>query len=202
MQCESLNAYLVDEGIDFAFQLVGEEDACLDLARSEACRTVFLHVDVDGRAYSLTSNLHESELRQRQYMVACPVGLHVLTHTLIQQLPVFGKVHVDEVHHDDSSHISQSQLSCQFVSRSEVSLQSVLFLSVLLLRAVAAVHVYDVHRLRMLYDELGTVFIVHRLSESRFQLFCNIEVVEDGQFAIIQLYDVSRFGSNERHVVA
>ena len=190
MQCESLNAYLVDEGIDFAFQLVGEEDACLDLARSEACRTVLLHVDVDGRAYSLTSNLHESELRQRQDVVACAVFLHVLAHALIEHLPVFGQVHVDEVYDDDAAHVAQSQLACQLVGCAEVGLQRVGFLSVFFLDTRTAVHVNHMHGLCMLNDEIGSALVVHCTSERRSQLLGDAEIVEDGYAAGVALDDV------------
>jgi hypothetical protein len=92
---------------------------------------VLLHIDVHGGAHALTCDLHQSELAQRQNVVACTVFLHVLAHALIEQLPVLGQVHVDEVDHDDSSHITQSELSGQLIGSTEVGIECRAFLPIL-----------------------------------------------------------------------
>ena len=97
--------------------------------------------------------------------MACTVFLHVLAHSLIEQLPVLRQVHVYEIHNDDASHIPEPQLSREFVSSTEVHLQCVLFLSVFRLGAVTAVYIHHVHRLCMFDDEIGSTFVVHGLAE-------------------------------------
>ena len=118
MQIEFLDADLVDQVVNFTLMLVCEKNARFDLSTSEAARTGLLHIDIDCRTYSLTGNLHQSELRQGEDVVTCAVGLHVLAHALIEDLPVFRLVHVDEVNDDDSAHVAKAQLSCQFVGSS------------------------------------------------------------------------------------
>ncbi len=85
-----------------------------------------------------------------------PALLHVLAHALIEQLSVFGKIHVDEVHHNDSSHITESQLSGQFIGSAEVYIESIRFLT-FLTSTVAAVYIHYMQGFGMLDDEIRTM---------------------------------------------
>ena len=184
------------------FQLVGKEYARLDFAGAEAGRTRFLDIYVDSWAHSLACYLHQSELAQRQDVVACAVVFHLLAHPFVEHLPVFGKVHVDEVHHDDASHVAQSQLAGYLVGSSEVRLECVLLLSVFLLGAVSAVHVDYVHSLCVLNDEIGAVLVVHCFAEPRLQLLRNVEVVEYGQLASVEFHYARLFRGYLRNIVS
>lgn len=181
VQVEFPDADLVDQVINFPLQLVGEKNACLDLSTSETRRALFLYIDIDSRSYALSCDLHQSELRQRQDVVAGTVVLHVLAHALVEQLAVFRQIHVDEVDDDDASHVAQSELPCQFVGSAQVGFQCVLFLSVLLLSSCTAIHVHHVHGLGMFDDEVGSMFVVDGLAEPRLELFCHVEGIEDGR---------------------
>lgn len=133
--------------------------------------------------------------------MACAVFLHVLTHALVQQLAVFSQVHVDEIYDDDSAHVAQAQLACQLVGGSQVGFQGVGFLTVFFLDACSAVHIYHVHGLRMLNNEVGPALVVHGLAERRLQLFGHVEVVKDRHRARVAFDDVGLLGSNECDVV-
>ena len=108
MQVELADAYLVDQAVNLALQLVRKQDRRLDFALAKAGGAGFFYVDIHSRTDTLTRNLHQSELRQRQDVVARSVFLHVLTHAFIEHLTVFGKTHVNEVDDDDATHIAQS----------------------------------------------------------------------------------------------
>ena len=122
--------------------------------------------------------------------MAGAVFLHVFAHAFVEQLSVFGEVHVDEVDNDDASHVAQSQLSCQLVCGSEVHVQCVSLLSVVRVRTVAAVHVYHVQGLRVLDDKISAVLVVDGFAEAGFNLLSYVEIVEDGNCSCIQLNDV------------
>lgn len=93
-------------------EFVGEEHGGFDSARSVASGAFLLDMEVHCGAYALSCYLHESELGERQYVVACAVLLHVLAHVFVEQLSVFGELHVDKVDDDDATHIAQAQLTC------------------------------------------------------------------------------------------
>ena len=127
--------------------------------------------------------------------------LHVLAHALIEHLTVFGQLHINEVYDDDAAHIAKSQLSGQLVGCSEVCLQSIGFLTVFLLDSRTAVHVYHMHRLCRLDNEIGSVLVVDGLAETRFQLFGHIVVVEDRHRPVIEFHDVLLLWCNHPEVV-
>ena len=110
--------------------------------------------------------MHQSEFGERQDVVACAVFLHVLAHTLVEHLPVFCQVHVDEVNNDDTSHVAKTQLTCQFVSSTEIYFERIALLSFLCANTVTAVHVHHVHCLCVLDNEIGTMLVVHRPAEA------------------------------------
>ena len=133
--------------------------------------------------------------------MACAVALHVLDHSFVELLSVFCQCHVDEVDDDDAAHVSQPQLACQFVGGSEVDFQCVGFLPFAVLGAVSAVDVHDVQCFGMLDDEIGAVLVADGFSEGCLDLPCDVEVVENGQFAFVELYDVVHLGCDELDVV-
>ena len=145
--------------------------------------------------------MHQSELAQRQNVVPGAVCLHVFAHTLVEHLSVFGQVHVYEVDDNDAANISEPELACNLVGRTEVCFQCILLLPVFFLCARSAVHINHVHGLGVFDVEVCPVLIVHNFAESRFNLLCNIEAVEDGKFSCKELHDVGFFRSDERDVV-
>ena len=114
------------------------------------------------------------------------VLLHVLAHALIEQLSVFGKIHVDEVDNNDTSHISEAQLSCQLISSAEVNIQCICFLT-FLTSTVAAVYIYHVQGLGVLDDEISTVLVVNNTTKASFNLLGNAEIVEDRHLTGVEL---------------
>ena len=55
---EMLDANLVDQIVNLSLQLVGEQDAGLDFARSIASGASLLHIHVHRRSYPLPGDLH------------------------------------------------------------------------------------------------------------------------------------------------
>lgn len=106
------------------------------------------------------------------------VLLHVLAHALIEQLSVFGKIHVDEVDNNNTSHVSEAQLSCQLISSAEVNIQCICFLT-FLTSSVATVYIDNVQGLGVLDDEISTVLVVNNTTKASFNLLGNAEIVED-----------------------
>ena len=165
VQREFLYLQLVGKVVNLALQRIGEEDGRLDGALAEAGGAGLCGVYVHGRTYTLPGDLHQAELAQRQDVVPGSVLLHVVAHALVEFLPVFGFVHVDEVHHDDASHIPQPELACQFVGGTEVDFQGIGFLPVGVLGAVAAVHIHHVECFGVLDDEVCAALVRDGLSE-------------------------------------
>ena len=114
------------------------------------------------------------------------VLLHVLTHALIEQLSVFGKIHVDEVDNNDTSHISEAQLSSQLISSTEVNIQCICFLT-FLTSSVTTVYIDNVQGLGVLDDEISTVLVVNNTTKASFNLLGNAEIVEDRHLTGVEL---------------
>ena len=201
MQIELAHTDLVDQGIDFTLEGIGEQDARLDGTLAETCGAELVDIDTHSWAYTLTGDLHESEFRQRQDVMACSVFLHVLTHALVEQLTVLGQFHVDKVDDDDAAHIPESELACQLVGSSEIGLEGVSLLTVLFLDSRTAVHVDYVHGLCVFDNQISSVFVVDGLSKARRQLLGHIEIVENGYRAVIELNDILLFGCDESQIV-
>ena len=100
------------------------------------------------------------------------VLLHVLAHAFIEQLSVFGKIHVDEVDNNDTSHISEAQLSCQLISSAEVNIQCICFLT-FLTSSVTTIYIDNVQGLGVLDDEISTVLVVNNTTKASFNLLGN-----------------------------
>ena len=196
IQRELLDANLVDQLVDFSFQLIGKQNARLHLASTETGRAGFLYIHIHGRSYTLSCNLHQSELAQRQNVVLGTILLHVLAHTLVEHLSVFCQIHVDEIDNNDASHVSQPQLSCQFVGSTQVYIKGVSLLT-FFSGAVAAVDIHYMQRLGVLDNKISSVLIVDHTSEARLNLLCNVEVVEDRYLSCIELHDVCLVWCNE-----
>ena len=130
-----------------------------------------------------------------------PVFLHILAHSLVKHLPVFGQIHINEVDNDDSSHIAQAQLAGQFVCCAEINVQCISLLSAHLTRPITAVHIHNVQSFGMFDDKISTVFVVDGLSEARFDLFGNVEIVKDRRLARVQFHDASLFRGYQRDIV-
>ena len=199
---ELFDVVVLGELANFVFKHFGEEQTRLNGAGSTACGAGFLNVDVGGRAYSLAGDLHESEFRKWQDVVARTVVLHVLAHALIEFLPVFWLIHVDEVNYNDASHVAQSQLSGQLVGCSEVNVECIYFLSFGRSRAVAAIDVYHVECFGMFNDEICSALIGDDASKRLFHLACDAKVVEDGQVALVELHNVVALRCYELNIVA
>ena len=114
------------------------------------------------------------------------VLLHVLAHAFIEQLAVFGKIHVDEVDNNDTSHISEAQLSCQLISSAEVNIQCICFLT-FLTSSVTTVYIDNVQGLGVLDDEISTVLVVNNTTKASFNLLGNAEIVEDRHLTGVEL---------------
>ena len=114
------------------------------------------------------------------------VLLHVLAHAFIEQLSVFGKIHVDEVDNNDTSHISEAQLSCQLISSAEVNIQCICFLT-FLTSSVTTVYIDNMQGLGVLDDEISTVLVVNNTTKASFNLLGNAEIVEDRHLTGVEL---------------
>ena len=125
-----------------------------------ASRATLLYGYVHSRTHALARDLHEAELAKRQNVVASTVFLHVFTHALIEHLPVFSQVHVNEVDHDDAAHVAQAQLSGQLIGSAEVGFKGVGFLSVFFLDSRSAINVYHVHGFSVFNNQVGPPLVV------------------------------------------
>ena len=72
-------------------------------------RAFLLNVDFDGRADTLSGDLHQTKLTERQDGVACLVARHLRAHKLVELLTIFGFGHVDEVDDDNATHIAEAK---------------------------------------------------------------------------------------------
>ena len=117
------------------------------------------------------------------------VGGHQLVHLLIEQLTVRSLVHIDKVDDDDTAQIAQTQLPGDFACSGQIDIESRLLLIVLRLGAIARIDVDDVHRLRVLDNQVSAPAQRHVLGEERLDLLRNVEIVEDGDVAPIKFYE-------------
>ena len=108
-----------------------------------------------------------------------PVACHRFSHVFKQLLSISGFRHVDVVDHDNTAHITETKLTCNFVGGGCVYVDSCFLLGVAPFGTVAAVHIYHVHGLGMLDNQVSSTFIRNRTSKQRFNLFRDTEIVED-----------------------
>ena len=78
---------------------------------------------------SLSGNLHEPKLAQREYLVCGSITGHKLYHMLVELLIVRSLIHIDEVYHNNPSQISQTYLTCYEVCDSHIDIKGCLLLS-------------------------------------------------------------------------
>ena len=97
------------------FDLLLDRDRRRNLTRTSTRWTDVCDFDLRFGSDSLTRNLHQPELRQRQHRMLSTVLSHRLLHHLIQRISIFGFVHIDEVDYHDSAHIPESELARNFV---------------------------------------------------------------------------------------
>ena len=53
----------------------------------------------------------------------------------------------------------------------------------------------------MFNDHVGAMFVSYRSSETRFDLFCNGEVVKDGNIPVVEFDDMFAVWCNESYIV-
>ena len=76
IESQFLHSKTVGDVVNLSFQRVGEEEGRLDSSLAHARRAFLFNIDVHGWTYTLACDLHESELRERQDVVACTIWLH------------------------------------------------------------------------------------------------------------------------------
>ena len=198
---EAADAEFAGELGDFLFEDIGEEEAGLDGALAQTGGAGLIDAHFHDGAHALTGDLHQAELAQRQDVVAGAVALHVFYHAFVELLAVLGEVHVDEVHDDDAAHIAQAQLSCEFIGSAEVDFECVGLLPICILGAVAAVDIDNVQGLGVFDDEVSAVLVADGLTERGLDLSCHVEIVEDGQLALVQFDNLGHLRCYELDVV-
>ena len=107
-----------------------------------------------------------------------------------------------EVDDDDAAQIAQAQLPRDLLRGGQIDIHGRLLLIVLGLGSVARVHVDDVHRLRVLDDQVGAALERHVFGEERLDLLRDVEVVEDRHVALVEFDDLHLLGIDLLDVVA
>ena len=157
-------------------------------------------LDVLG-PYPLAGYLHQSELGERQHRMFRLVAGHELLHGLIEFLTVLRLVQVDEIDDDETSHVAQPELAGYLFGRHEIHVHCGALLVVGHLGTVAAVHVYDIHRLRMLDDEIRPTLERNVFGKERLYLARNIVMVENGNLALVQLHYLLLFRRDDLDIL-
>ena len=179
-----------------------EQYCRFNFARTSTRRANILYILHRNRADTLTSNLHQTKLRQRQYRMLCFVGRHQTSHLVKEQLATMRLVHIDKVDYNDAAQISQAQLSCDLRRSSKIDFEHRLFLIIVGFCAVARIDVDDVHCFGRFDDEVCTSFERHIAGKQRLDLARDIEIVENRHRAAIQFYDLLLLGIDRTDVVA
>ena len=108
--------------------LVGKENGRLDFSFAATRGAHFRHVHFYRRTNALASDLHQTELAERQHVMLRPVAFHQFAHILIQLLLVSLVIHIDEIDDDDTSDVSQAKLVHQLIRRQHIELERILLL--------------------------------------------------------------------------
>ena len=162
-----------------------------------AQRTLLRSIDLGGRTDTLAGDLHETELGEGQHVVLGPVPAHLLLHVLVQGVAVFRRVHIDEIDDDDTTHIAEPELPRDLFGCDLVDLEGVLFL----VAGLGADAIHHVEGFRALYHQVGALFHGHHLAEGALDLPRDLEMVEDGRLALVEMDDFLLFGKNQGNVV-
>jgi hypothetical protein len=110
----------------------------------------------------------------------------VLDH-LVDLILVLLVLHVDEVDHHQAAHVAQAQLAGHLVGRLQVDLHDGLLLAVAALVA-AGVDVDGDQGLRLVEDQVAAALQPDLAAEGVLQLPLDVEVLEDGRVALIDLH--------------
>ena len=113
---------------------------------------------------------------------------------------MFFGIHIDEVDDDDSSDIAQSELMHDLIRRHHIVLEGIFFLVVIEFLA-AGVDIDGVQRLRLVDDQIPTLFESDGSTETGLHLSCDIKLVEDGLVAIVEFNDLSALGCNQFEIL-
>ena len=109
----------------------------------------------------MAGNLHQSEFRQWQDVVASAVVAHHLAHMVVESLAMLGLRHVDEVDYDDTTQVAKPQLACNLIGGTKVHLKGIALLVGITLGAVARVDVDNMKRLCAFYNNVGATLERH-----------------------------------------
>ena len=180
--------------------LVGEENRRLNLTLAHTGRTSLHHLYLYRRTYTLTRDLHESELTERQHIVLSAITFHQFAYIIVQLLLVAFVVHVDKINNDDAAYISQTELVNQLVCGQHVELERVLLLVLINLLA-AGIDINREQCFGFVYDEITTVFKTDRSAEPCLHLTGDVEMVEDRLCALIEFDNLCALGSNQFQIM-
>ena len=201
-QTDELMPAVLGEERNLILDFLVQDDRRLDFAGPAASgANVGDALDGDG-PHPLTRNLHQTELGEGQDGMLGLIISHELDHLLEEQLPVLRLMQVDEVDDDDTPEVAQTQLPCDLLGGGEVDIHGGLLLVVLGLGTVAGIDVDDVHGLGPLDDEVSPALERNVLGEERLDLLGNIEIVEDGHAAAVELDDLLLLGLDLPDVIA
>ena len=133
-------------------------------------------------------------------MLSTVIG-HALDHVVVELLPIGSLCHIDEVDDDDASQVSQPHLTSDLLSGREIDIHS----GVLLLRGasstVTTIDIDDVHRLGLLYVQVGSLTVGNDLTEEVLDLASDVEVIKDGITTVVKPHNLPLTGINEIYVV-
>ena len=120
MQSPSVLVVLV---LDLLLNLVGKEDGRLDLTFSSAGRTRLLYLHFHCRPHTLTRDLHQSELTERQHVMFGAIAFHELANIVVKLLLMLLRIHINEIDDDDAAYIAQAKLVHSALVESKPSLE-------------------------------------------------------------------------------
>ena len=186
---------------DVFLYLVCEEQGGLYFSFSHACWADFHDLHLNGWSDSLSCDLHESELAERQHIMPCAVSFHEFAHMVVELLLVLFGVHVDEVHDDDSADVSESELVRQFIRSEHVELVCV-FLLVLEDFLASGVDIDGKECFRLVDDEVSSVFESDDSSQARLHLSSDVKLVKDRLCPLVEFHNFRAFGRDEFQILS
>ncbi len=154
---------------------------------------------VEGGTQTLTRHLQQTETGDPAELDAGSVLMHGLTQTVFHFALMANRRHIDEVDNNQTTQVTQTQLTGNLIGRFQVGLQRSLF-DIAALGGAGGVDIDGGQRFGRIDHDAAAGGQAHFTLEGRLDLALNLEVVEQGNFTLVQLHAVEEIGTYQLDV--
>ena len=151
---------------------------------------------VEGGTQTLARHLQQTETGDTAQLDTGTILMHRFTQTVFHFALMANRGHVDEVDDNQATQVTQTQLTGNLVCCFQVGLQGGLF-DIAALGGAGGVDIDGGQCFGRIDDDAAAGGQAHFALEGRFDLALDLEVVEQGDIALVQLHAIEKIGTDQ-----